>query len=436
MNLAPVEKIVQALLYERYMLYPYRPSALKNRVRFPFGSLYPQSWRLACENTDAWKMQTECLVQGIPETVVEVRVRFLQLITGVAEKAVPTWNETGEREVSARATIGELMVQPKRAVFISSPARPGGMLSALRDHADAKPTACHPAPASRHGAVEGCVELSAEEVGESVFKATVRIENLTPFDDAAARSHDEALHHALLSTHTILALTNGEFISLLDPLPQFRDLVATCRNIGTWPVLVGDAGSRDMMLSSPIILYDYPQIAPESPGDLFDGTEIDELLTLRLSTLADAEEQEIVATDGRARALLDRTKSLTREQLLNLHGSMRGRSTPNLDKSIASCAVQDVNSRLTHIRIGTVDVRPGTRVRLSPRRGADVFDLVLAGKLATVQSIEQDYEGRVYVAVTVDDDPGNDLGAQAQPGHRFFFGPEELEPIANEEGRI
>ena len=75
-------------------------------------------------------------------------------------------------------------------------------------------------------------------------------------------------------------MQDGEFVSLLEPPPQFESAAAACRNVGTWPVLAGEGGRRDTMLSSPIILYDYPQIAPESPGDLFDGTEIDEILVV------------------------------------------------------------------------------------------------------------------------------------------------------------
>ena len=89
-------------------------------------------------------------------------------------------------------------------------------------------------------------------------------------------------------------------------------------------MLVGDEGDTDTILSAPIILYDYPQIAPESPGELFDGTEIDEILTLRIMTLTDDEKAAMAAVDERARAVLARTESLGKEQLLGLHGTLRG----------------------------------------------------------------------------------------------------------------
>ena len=110
----------------------------------------------------------------------------------------------------------------------------------------------------------------------------------------------------------------------MDPPEHWREAAAGCRNVGTWPVLVGEEEQKDTMLSAPIILYDYPRVAPESPGDLFDCTEIDEILTLRILTLTEDEKREMSAVDGRARALLERTEALAREQLLGLHGAVRG----------------------------------------------------------------------------------------------------------------
>ncbi len=110
-------------------------------------------------------------------------------------------------------------------------------------------------------------------------------------------SRADALMYSLVSAHTILTVEDGEFVSLLDPPENLRSLAAECSNIGTWPVLVGEEGERDTMLSSPIILYDYPQIAPESPGSLFDGTEIDEILSLRILTMTDEEKHEMRQSD-------------------------------------------------------------------------------------------------------------------------------------------
>ena len=129
---------------------------------------------------------------------------------------------------------------------------------------------------------------------------------------------------SLLSMHTILGVRDGEFVSLTDPPEQWRSYAAGCKNVGAWPVLIGAGTEHDTMLSSPIIVSDYPQLAPESPGDLFDSTEIDEILTLRIMTLTDDEKSEAAGVDERVKKLLARTESLARDQLMNLHGTVRG----------------------------------------------------------------------------------------------------------------
>jgi hydrogenase maturation protease len=88
-------------------------------------------------------------------------------------------------------------------------------------------------------------------------------------------------------------------------------------------------------------------------------------------------------------------------------------------------------TRLETIELGGVAVRRGDRVRLCPRARGDIFDLALAGMSASIESLEQDYEGKIHVCVVVDDDPGRDIGLMRQPGHRFFFAPEELQPASS-----
>jgi len=179
-------------------------------------------------------------------------------------------------------------------------------------------------------AIEGVIDTrtaeirGSAEISESPLKVTVKISNSTRFEDASERSRDEALMRSFVSTHTILQVEKGEFISLLDPPEPFRDAASECRNVGTYPVLVGEEGTRDCMLSSPIILYDYPQIAPESAGNLYDGTEIDEILTLRIMTLTEEEKREMRGADDRARQILERTETLPMEQLMKMHGAMKG----------------------------------------------------------------------------------------------------------------
>jgi hydrogenase maturation protease len=354
MNFDLVEKIATAVLYEGYILYPYRPSSVKNQQRFNFGALYPETYSVAGGGTDAWTMQTECLVVGTDATTLELKVRFLHLLArevGVPDAdcrlRIADWNESGtqapishtdfqivqslefgdqlyqswqeatEREVSpASFNLSELVKQAQRITF-SFPAKEE--LEPLR----APDNEVVGVLLRKQQTIEGAFEVAAERISERAFKVTVRILNVTPFADAKAKTRDEALMHTLASTHTILGVNEGEFVSLLDTPEEFREASSTCRNTGTWPVLVGVKGERNLMLSSPIILYDYPQIAPESAGDLFDGTEIDEILTLRIMTLTDDEKREMRGADERARRMLERTETLPAEQLMKLHGAMR-----------------------------------------------------------------------------------------------------------------
>ncbi|MCI0463115.1 MAG: hypothetical protein L0Z62_39720, partial [Gemmataceae bacterium] len=202
----------------------------------------------------------------------------------------------------------------------------GELLAQSRQVAFSFPADC---TRERHQqAIEGEVLLSARSAGEGLVMLTVCARNLTPLDDAEQCSRDEALLSSLVSTHAILHVRGGSFVSLTDPPEACREAAAQCRNVGAWPVLVGEEGAADTLLCSPIILPDYPQVAPESPGDLFDSTEIDEILTLRILTLTE-EEKRALCADERTRRLLERTEALTREQLLGLHGAMRSPRAPS-----------------------------------------------------------------------------------------------------------
>jgi hypothetical protein len=297
MSLKPVKRIANALLYEGYMLYPYRPSAIKNRRRFNFGVVYPRDYGVA--HDEPFCMQTECMATTDWRMALDVRVRFLHMT------AREGWQEAVERKVNATAIrVDDLFASPRQVSF----AFPSGRASETR--------AQEP--------INGEIEISAHQLAERIFKITARIVNLTPLADAPHKSHDEALTRSMISTHTILNARGGEFISLLDPPESLREAASSLRNIGTYPVLAGDKGTRDTMLSSPIILYDYPQVAPESAGDLFDGTEIDEMLTLRILTLTDEEKQEMRDGDQHARRILERTEAMPAELLMKLHGAARG----------------------------------------------------------------------------------------------------------------
>jgi hypothetical protein len=343
MKQALIDQIARAVLYEGYILYPYRPS-VKNRQRWTFGGLYPPSYCLEQRSGDHWIMQTECLVRGDSQTRLSVRARFLHLMARlvgeltpplpelpqagepsyrivdtlhVGDKRFSTWQEAVEREiVPGELPLADLEAHAQKFRF----AFPEGRQWEPLLDSDAQYVGVI---VRKQQAIEGLIELSAQTAAAGLMKVTAKISNQTPWKGGGERTRDAAVMRSLASTHTVLGVRGGEFLSLLDPPEPWRDIAATCRNIGAWPVLIGDEGDSDTMLSAPIILYDYPRIAPESPGDLFDGTEIDEMLTLRILTLTDEEKQLVEGVDERARALLKRTESLAREQLLQLHGTVR-----------------------------------------------------------------------------------------------------------------
>jgi hypothetical protein len=345
MNLGVVEQIARAVLYEGYMLYPYRPSSVKNQQRWNFGVLCPQSYSEAQKGSEAWTMQTECLVEGSAMTTIEVRVRFLQLVArtvgqvslpkdglpqGVVREFHPVhrlvvddrvyqpWQEAIEREIVLPLykieALGYRLV-PDACSFKAD--------KQLEQLLDSTGRCCGVIIRERQGLC-GAIEIMGQKVADGVSRLSVRIRNTTPFETAKESSRENALLSSMVSTHTVLGVQQGRFVSLLAPPEPFADLVAGCKNVGTWPVLVGAEGQTDTLLSSPIILYDYPQIAPESAGDLFDGTEIDEILSLRIMTLTDEEKREMSQSDERARAMLARTETMPAEQFMKLHGVLRG----------------------------------------------------------------------------------------------------------------
>ncbi len=352
MNTVIVDKIARAVLYEGYLLYPYRESALKNQQRWNFGVLFPPAWAAARTGSDRSYFQMECLAEAAEAATLSILVRFLQ---------VQAQGEAVERQVA----LDRLPLADHKSAFSFQP-------------------------------LEGQIELAAGRVEAGLYRLRLRVHNATP---ARCTARNEALLFSLASAHAVVAIENGAFISQTDPGSTFEAAAAQCQNTGVWPILVGDKGARDTVLASPIILYDYPQIAPESSGDLFDSTEIDEILSLRILTLTDAEKNELRKSDQRARALLERVEDNPHDRLMQLHGRMSG-----------------------------VGWKKGDRVRLRPSKHADIFDTLLDGKIAIIEAIEQDFEGNLHFAVVLEDDPGRDLGEMRQIGHRFFFSPAEIEP--------
>jgi hypothetical protein len=328
-----------------------------------------------------------------------------------------SWQEAVEREVNARTQL-RLRLNGIESVAFHFPAlrrveriydrkqRPAGMI--LR----------------RQEAIDGLVEMAADAVDAELFKVTVRIINRTPLATGELDDQEAVLMRTFASAHSILHVEDGKFLSLMDPPPAAAPHAATCKNIGTWPVLVGEEekSEQDAMISSPIILYDYPKIAPESPGDLFDAAEIDEILTLRIMSMTDEEKREMRHVDERARQILERTEALPEEHLLRMHGALR--SLRPMDEDFFN-----PRSRIESVNVAGIELHTGSRVRICPRGHADVMDLALAGKTAVVEAIECDAEDQIQLALVLEDDPGRDLGMMRQPGHRFFYGVDEIEPV-------
>jgi hypothetical protein len=255
-----VRRIADAVLYEGHMLFPYRLSALKNQQRWTFGGVYPAAY--ARTTGDRSHVGFECLVEG-GEPRVDVQVRFLQIVR----------RDDRDEAVERRASVGTIERGPLRAR----------------------------------------VEARTEELRDGLHRLSASIENTSHW---SGRERDEALRHTLASAHAVARVEGGSFVSPRESSDELR-------NEGLWPVLVGEPGDRSTILASPIILDDYPRVAPESPGDFFDGGEIDQLLVLNILGLTDAEKEEVRAGDPRARAVLERTEAMTEDDLLHLHGTWR-----------------------------------------------------------------------------------------------------------------
>jgi hypothetical protein len=244
-----VRDIANAVLYEGHMLFPYRPSSLKNVQRWTFGGVYPPAY--ARSSGDRSRIGFQCVVEGA-DPVVEVELRYLRVLGGEA------------RECTAAAG----------------------------------PVADPP------GLVTACLERGVLTVG---------VENTSTWTGAVRQ---EALEHSFVSAHVVARVAGGAFVSP-------RESGEPLAHDGLWPVLVGEPGDRSTLLASPIILDDYPRVAPESPGDFFDGCEIDQLLVLSILGLSDAEKDEIRAGDARARAILERTEAMSHDDVMRLHGTWR-----------------------------------------------------------------------------------------------------------------
>jgi hypothetical protein len=307
-----VRRLADAVLYEGHVLWPYRRSSIKNRQRWTFGGVYPRAY--AESSSDRFVVQTECLVEG-DDPELDIEVRFLhvlhrQAVAGDSRSPVDqldgylTWDETAERTVRLSA------VRPAeaRSEVIAVPA--GDAVEPLPSGALVR----------SWQALEGRIEARLDRIDDGLHRAFVLLRNTSTWPEM---DRDSAIRRSMLSAHAVLHASMGELVSATDPPEDLRTPTAGLRNEGLWPVLVGDEGTRETMLASPIILSDYARVAPESPGDFFDGGEIDQLLVLNILGMTDDEKREMRAGDPRAREVLERTESMTPQQLLRLNGALR-----------------------------------------------------------------------------------------------------------------
>lgn len=344
MNSALVDRIAKAVLYEGYMLYPYRTSAIKNRQRFNFGVVYPKAYCEAQGSGDSYFMQTQCVIVGREATRVSVRVRFLRMTSRIVQrcgapveeipgsddarlvrvdrlevqgKTYRPWQEAAEEEIELNEfCLGELISRPMPWPFRLSAEQENEI---IRDEEGRSVGMISRAKRT----LSGTIECSAEKCSDGLFRVAVNLTNTTSTGARTFLDRECALESALVSAHMVLETHGGEFVSMTDPPEDLQEQVSKCRNIGLWPVLAGEEGQRETILSAPIILYDYPQVAPESPGDLFDGAEIDEILSLRILTMTEEEKAEVRESDDRVRQILERTEGLPEEHFRKLHGAMR-----------------------------------------------------------------------------------------------------------------
>lgn len=423
MNFEPLEAIANAVLFEGYMLYPYRPSAMKNRQRWNFGTLYPCAFAEAQNPKERWQFKAQILVEADESTTLVARVRFLQL-AAPQDRNAQNWEKGFTRSCSTRALTLRELRNGVDQVFD---------FSALSDHEASKASSTF-----RERQRFGRLTLCAQKLREGLYRLNAGFlnESIAFEADSDRRAVQDT---AFTSAHLLLGLEQGAFVSLLEPPPEHEAEIELCTQDGVFPVLAGEPGDRSRVLCSPIILYDYPQVAPESAGDFFDATEMDEMLALRVLTLTDEEKAEMRRGDPHARAILERTEALPNEQLLKVHGVVRSmRRIPDAEPAAATETIVDLwdpfadRPAVESVQVFGVELRKGDRVRLWPQKRADIMDMAMEGKIAIIEAVEQDLEGNVQLAVVLEDDPGKDMGMLRQVGHRFFFSPEEVEPLGLE----
>ena len=440
---AAARQVADAVLYEGYVLYPYRASAPKNQMRWQFGVLAPPVFAAS----EASSMRTEVLVDGGPSARLDVRIRCLQVQARIVEDAAAgfapvaalddgdqvwtSFDEAVEHQLDITGVSLDELVSVGRVVPMEWD---GGRVQ--EDIGGGRLV-------RRRWPVSAQVSVRATWLDGPfrMARVTISIDNTTVVA-APGAAREDAIHQSLVAVHTLAAVDGGRFVSMLDP-PRFAaDAAAGCHSQGTFPVLIDD----DVILSSPIILYDRPAVAPESEGDMFDSCEIDEILALRVLTLTDEEKREARGTDPRSAAVVDRVDAMSPASFEALHGTFRSiRSEPSeadwdewTSDAGGPVAPPDLpwwepavdaafDPWSDTVWVGDVEVGKGTRVKLCPSRRADAQDLFIVGRHATVTGVFHDVDDDVHLAVVVDDDPAAEL--HEWHGRYLYFRPEEVEVL-------
>ncbi|KJK59360.1 hypothetical protein [Saccharothrix sp. ST-888] len=447
-------QIADAVLFEGYVLYPYRASAAKNRMRWQFGVLVPPSF--GAVGSEPSHQRTECLMEPRRGATLSVELRFLHAQRRTVQRQLPDrgfetvdelalddrvlapWDEGVEERVELDVPVAGLTGDGVVLPF-DLPARE--VQEIVHEHGKAVGRLVR-----RRERLDGVLRLTAAELPGpyAALRLNAVVENTSTWTPPEGADRELALRRSLVSAHLLLGLSAGTFVSMTDPPQWAAPAVAQCRNEHTWPVLAGAAGESDVVLSSPIILADHPEVAPESPGALYDATEIDEILALRTAALTEQEKREARGTDERAGAVIDLADSLPPEVLERLHGAVRALrevTSPSVEADADGFpgplpgtpwwdpgADRSVDPAVDRVVVDGRSVGAGSRVLLKPgQRRTDAQDLFLHGRTALVEAVLRDVDGSVHLAVTVDDDPGADLW-RAQGRFRYFQ-PDEVTPL-------
>jgi hypothetical protein len=432
-----VRAVADAVLYEGYLLYPYRSTSSKNQSRWQFGVLGPPGAASSGIGEEPG-MSSEVLVRPDGDARLTIIVRCLQLQHRQLEAVVEggyrpvdelvvagtqwiTWDEAIEREVELGPySVDELL--EGRAVPVDFD---GGTDTEPLDEGRVIRT---------RWALHGVLDLSAQRV-DGLVRVRINVRNTAE----PATDKDTAIRTSFIGAHQILTIQGAQFVSLLEPSDEDTAAAAGCKHSRCFPVLAGLSGETDTVLVSPIILYDYPEVAEQSGGALFDSTEIDEILSLRIMTMTDEEKTQARATDPMAAAIIDRCDAMSPADMQQLHGILRdphARLVPELEDDIpwwTEEADGTVQPDVDGVIVDGVRIAKGSMVRINPSRRADAQDLFYAGQIARVTLVHGDVDGEIHVGVVLVDDPASEM--HEWYGRYLYFAPDELQPLSSEAAR-